>query len=196
VDTNSELVLINQFDPHLWHNGGGMFFGTDGFLYLINGDGGGADDNYNNTQKINSGLFSGVVRIDVDQNPTRSHPIRRHPVDNTTIPSGWVGSTSGNYYVPNDNPWVNPDGSVLEEFWAIGVRSPHRMTFDPISGQIWNGDVGQNDREEVNLIVKGGNYQWAYREGIIAGPKAMPNPLIGIDKPPVMIIHTRTAIAA
>ncbi len=185
ADPNSELVLINQFDVNLWHNGGGMFFGSDGFLYLSNGDGGGDNDPNNNTQRIDSGLFSGVLRIDVGQNPARSHPIRRQPQSPATPPSGWPATYSGNYFIPNDNPWVNPDGSVLEEFWAIGLRSPHRMTFDPVSGQIWNGEVGKDTREEVNLIVRGGNYQWAYLEGTIPGPKAKPATLIGTDQPPV-----------
>jgi uncharacterized repeat protein (TIGR03806 family) len=184
ADPNSELVLINQFDVNLWHNGGGLFFGTDGFLYLSNGDGGSNDDGSNHSQRINFGLFSGVLRIDVDQDPTRSHPIRRQP-QGSTLPAGWPPTYSSNYFIPNDNPWVNPDGSVLEEFWAIGLRSPHRMTMDPITGQIWNGDVGKDGREEVNLIVRGGNYQWAYNEGTIAGPKIAPETIIGTNQPPI-----------
>ncbi|HXJ55105.1 MAG TPA: PQQ-dependent sugar dehydrogenase [Verrucomicrobiae bacterium] len=185
ADPGSELVLINQFDVNLWHNGGGMFFGADGFLYLSNGDGGGDNDPNDNTQRIDFGLFSGVLRLDVDQNPARSHPIRRQPQSRGVVPSGWPASYTSNYFIPNDNPWVNVDGSVLEEFWAIGLRSPHRMTFDPVSGQIWNGDVGQDMREEVNLIVRGGNYQWAYMEGTMAGPKARPSSILGTDRPPV-----------
>jgi uncharacterized repeat protein (TIGR03806 family) len=185
ADPNSELVLINQFDVNLWHNGGGMFFGSDGFLYLSNGDGGGDNDPQNNTQRIDFGLFSGVLRIDVDQNPARSHPIRRQPQSAASPPTGWPASYSSNYFIPNDNPWLNAGGSVLEEFWAIGLRSPHRMTFDPPTGQIWNGDVGKDTREEVNLIVRGGNYQWAYMEGTIAGPKTNPPALLGTEQPPV-----------
>lgn len=186
ADPNSELVLINQFDRHLWHSGGGLFFGKDdGFLYLSNGDEGGVSDPFNQAQKITNGLFSGVLRIDVDKDPTRSHPIRRQPLSGSTPPGGWPSTYSSNYFIPNDNPWTNAAGSNLEEFYAIGFRSPHRMTQDPVTGQIWLGDVGQNDREEVNLVEKGGNYQWAYREGNAAGPKAKPTPLIGIDKPPI-----------
>src|SRR5436190_10747818 len=177
--------MINLFDRHLWHSGGEMCFGKDGFLYLPNGDEGGAKDPYNQCQKINDSLFSGVLRIDVNQDPSKSHPIRRQPKDVAPPPAGWPASSTANYYIPNDNPFVNPDGSVLEEFWAIGLRSPHRMTFDPVSGQIWNGDVGQNLREEVNLIVRGGNYQWAYMEGTMAGPKARPSAILGTDRPPV-----------
>ncbi|MDB6112458.1 MAG: glucose/sorbosone dehydrogenase domain protein, partial [Pedosphaera sp.] len=185
ADPNSEVILINLFDRHLWHNGGGMFFGADGFLYLSNGDEGGASDQYNQAQKINGSLFSGVLRIDVNKDPTKSHPIRRQPQDAASPPAGWPNSSTGNYYVPNDNPWQDANGNLLEEFWAIGVRSPHRMTYDPPTGQIWLGDVGQDVREEVDLIQKGHNYQWGYWEGTYPGAKPMPSPLIGIDTPPV-----------
>src|SRR5579883_2415444 len=80
ADPNSEYVLINQFDRDLWHNGGAMFFGSDGFLYVTNGDEGGVNDQYQMSQRIDVGLFGGVLRIDVNQNPQTSHPIRRQPV--------------------------------------------------------------------------------------------------------------------
>lgn len=186
IDPTSEVVLINQFDRDLWHNGGDMFFGADGFLYVTNGDEGGVNDQYAQTQKINSGLFSGLLRIDVDLNPTRSHPIRRQPQDGAPPPSGWPSSSSGNYYIPNDNPFVNPDGSVLEEFWALGFRSPHRMSYDPVTGQIWLGDVGQDNYEEVDYVTKGGNYEWSFMEGFHPGPRAKPAVLIGTDSPPIL----------
>src|SRR5678815_480919 len=99
--------------------------------------------------------------------------------------SGSPPSSSGNYYIPNDNPFQDPGGGVLEEFWALGLRSPHRATLDPVSGQIWVGDVGQDMFEEIDLIQKGGNYQWPYREGSHPGPKSMPSPLLGSDRPPI-----------
>lgn len=182
ADPNSELVLINQYDEHLYHNGGGMFFGPDGFLYLSNGDEGGSNGEYDTTQKLNGGLFSGVLRLDVNQDPIKSHPIRRQPL---STGGGTPPSYSSNYFVPNDNPWLDAGGSILEEFWAIGLRSPHRMTYDAASNQTWVGDVGEHTVEEVDLIEKGGNYQWNYKEGHFAGPRAQPFPLIGTDKPPV-----------
>ena len=185
ADPASELVLINQFDRNFWHNGGGMFFGSDGFLYLANGDEGQAFDFFNNSQIINSGFFSGIFRIDVDNNAARSHPIRRHLQDRGGIPVGWPPTTNGNYMVPNDNPWLDPGGSVLEEFFAIGLRNPFHVTFDPPTGNIWAGDVGEAVEEEVDLIQRGGNYQWAYGEGSIPGPKPKPAALIGNDTPPV-----------
>lgn len=183
ADPNSEQVLIHQFDRHLWHNGGGMFFGPDGFLYLPVGDEGGFDDEFNNSQRINGGLFSGVLRIDVNRDPTKSHPIRRQPQSPPNSPA----SFTANYFIPNDNPWLDPGGSILEEFFAIGFRSPHRLTLDPVSGKMYLGDIGQSTREEIDIVEKGGNYQWAYREGSTTTEhsKPMPSPLLGTDKPPL-----------
>ena len=182
---DSEFVMINQYDRHAWHNGGGMFFGPDGFLYLTIGDEGGANDQYNSGQKINEGLLAGVLRIDVDKDPSRSHPIIRQPQNPATPPAGWPNSYSQGYYIPNDNPWVDPSGNVLEEFYAIGLRSPHRMTCDMVTGNIWIGDIGQGSREEISIAFKGANLQWPYKEGDINGPKAMPSTLIGTDTDPV-----------
>ncbi len=183
ADPSSEVVLINQFDRHMWHGGGAMFFGPDGFLYVTVGDEGGIDDEFNQSQRINGGIFSGVLRIDVNSDPTKSHPIRRQPQS----PPGSPPSFTANYYIPNDNPWLDPGGGNLEEFWAVGLRSPHRMTYDAVTGRIWQGDIGQNTREEINLIERGGNYQWNYREGSVttAGSRPKPSPIIGVDKPPV-----------
>jgi uncharacterized repeat protein (TIGR03806 family) len=182
ADPNSELVLVNQYDRHIWHEGGSVFFGDDGFLYFANGDEGGVSDPYNSAQKLTGGLFSGVFRIVVNNDPAKSHPIRRQPRSGGT---GSPVSSSGNYTIPNDNPFQDPNGGMLEEFWAVGLRSPHRMTFDPVSRQIWLGDVGQDLDEEIDIIQKGGNYQWPFREGSYAGPKATPSLLIGTAQPPI-----------
>ncbi len=183
-DAASEQVLIHQYDPQSWHNGGAMLFGPDGFLYLTNGDGGNSNDSYNNSQRIDFGLFSGVLRIDVDRDPARSHPIRRQPQD-AGRPAGWPVSFTANYYIPNDNPWLDPAGTILEEFYTVGLRSPHAMHRDAVTGDIWLGDVGQGTQEEISLVVRGGNNQWAFREGAVAGPKARPAVLIGTEQPPV-----------
>lgn len=185
ADRDSEYVLINQYDRHLWHNGGGMCFGADGFLYLTNGDEGGYGNPYQQGQNHTGGLFGGVFRIDVDRDASRSHPIRRQPTSGATPPAGWPASFTQGYYIPNDNPWLSNTGAVLEEYYALGFRSPHRITFDAASGRLWLGDVGQSSREEVNLIEKGGNYQWGYKEGTISGPSTEPTSLIGTEKPPV-----------
>jgi uncharacterized repeat protein (TIGR03806 family) len=183
----SEQVLINQFDRHQWHAGGGLFFGADGFLYISVGDEGGNYDAYNQTQKINSGLFSGVLRVDVNKDPAKSHPIRRQPLSGGNPPNGWPASYSGNYFIPNDNPWLATNGTLLEEFYAIGLRSPHRMSQDPANNRIWLGDVGQATWEEVDIIEKGGNYQWVLREGSHLTYHTRPAPPISyVEKLPVL----------
>lgn len=185
-DANSELVLIDQFDPNSWHNGGGMFFGNDGFLYITCGDGGGSDDGFGNAQTIDLGFFSGMLRIDVDNDPLKSHPIRRQPGQNAGKPAAWPNSSSKGYSIPNDNPWIDPNGSILEEFFAIGLRSPHTAHYDTTTGEIWVGDVGQSAREELNHVVKGGNYQWSYREGTLTGSRPKPESIYGNEYAPFL----------
>lgn len=156
IDPASEVVLIDQYNETTFHEGGAMFFHPDdGFLYLSLGD----DFNHDNTQRLDRSLFSGVIRIDVDQDLARSHPIRRQPRNASTA----------HYTIPNDNPFLDPKGGVLEEFWALGLRSPHMMTLDRPTGRIFVGDVGHTAREEIDLLHKGGNYEWPLREGRLGG---------------------------
>lgn len=189
IDPGSEFILMSQYDPHRYHNGGATFFGNDGFLYITVGDGGDGGDSFDNSQKINLGFFGGILRIDVDNDPAKSHPIRRQPTENplwamNPKPPEWPVSFSQGYGIPNDNPWLDPGGSVLEEFYAIGLRSPHSAHYDPVTGEIWVGDVGQSNREELSRVPKGGNCQWAYLEGTRPLSKPKPSPLIGTDVVP------------
>ena len=168
----TETVFIDQNSETVWHNGGGMFFGDDGFLYITNGD----DARGQNNQRINASLHSGVLRIDVDRRGGGiSHPPPRQPQNGVTA----------NYYIPNDNPFVGQTG-VLEEFFAIGLRSPHRMTFDPVSRRIFIGDVGEGSREEVSVIEPGEaalNFQWNRIEGLNGD---LTPPYIGVNKRPII----------
>ncbi len=188
ISRSSESVMINQYDEHEWHNGGDMFFGPDSFLYIGVGDEGDLGEPYNNAQKINNGLFSGMLRIDVNQNPALSHAVRRQPLAGATItavPSGWPATYTQGYFIPNDNPWVNPSGTVLEEFYAIGLRNPYRMSYDASSGKTLIGDVGQEAAEEIDVLEKGANYQWSYLEGTVAGPKSKPAVILGKETSPI-----------
>ncbi|MEO6335863.1 MAG: PQQ-dependent sugar dehydrogenase, partial [Verrucomicrobiota bacterium] len=175
ADTNSEVILINQYDEAGNHNGGDLHFGPDGYLYISLGDEGGANDQYNNSQRIDKKFFAGMLRIDVDKkfgNP----PPNPHP-------SIITNAGGANYSVPSDNPFIgatqfngtnlNP-ANVRTEFWATGLRNPWRFSFDSANGTLFCGDVGQGAREEIDIITKGGNYGWVYREGFIAGPKTAP----------------------
>ncbi len=170
---NSELVLVDQSASSVWHNGGGLFFHPgNGFLYWTDGD-----DESGPTQIINQNLLSGVFRIDVDQRGGDiSHPIKKQPAN---------GSTA-NYYIPNDNPFVG-QADVLEEFYGLGLRSPHRMTIDPPSGRIFIGDVGAGSREEIDVIepteTRGLNFQWSRIEGLNGD---LSQPYIGVNKRPIL----------
>ena len=174
VIPGSVQVLVDQIGNSVWHNGSGMFFHPgNGFLYVANGD----DEDGVNNQTITNNLFSGVWRIDVDKRGGAiSHAIPRQPRNGTTT----------NYFIPNDNPFVG-QSNVLEEFFAIGLRSPHRMTCDPVTGRIFIGDVGEGAREEIDLIEPtdpfGFNFQWNVIEGLQGD---LTPPYIGINKRPVL----------
>jgi len=179
ADTASELILINQLDQADNHNGGDLHFGPDGYLYISVGDEGSSNDNPTfNSQLINKDLFSGILRIDVDRKPANVAPTAH-----ASIPTD---SGVARFSIPFDNPFVLPaqggpwdgtyngstvTGTVRREFYATGLRNPWRMSFDPLTGQLWCGDVGQNAREEIDIIVKGGNYGWVFREALLTGPR-------------------------
>ncbi|HYC56848.1 MAG TPA: PQQ-dependent sugar dehydrogenase [Candidatus Binatia bacterium] len=179
ADPQSELVLIEQEDQHLWHEGGAIFFHPgDGFLYITIGDEGGGRCAYNNCQRIDRDLFAGVLRIDVDRiGGDVSHPIWRQPL---------TGETA-NYYIPSDNPFVGLT-DVLEEFYAIGLRSPHRMSHDEVDDLTWIADVGQSQREEIDILSPGANFQWNWREGTVVfeDHTGIPEPLIGTWSNPIL----------
>ncbi len=185
VDPGSEFILIQQYDRSANHVGGDLFFGSDGFLYIPVGDEGNCCDRSLSTQRLDLGLFSGLLRIDVDQDPSRSHPIRRQPLNPAPPPSGSQGSFTQGYYIPDDNPFVDPSGANLEEFFALGLRHPWVVSRDPDTGDLWTGDVGEFAREEVNRIFKGANHQWAYKEGSLAGKIPQPGVVIGTEAPPI-----------
>ena len=154
ADKSSEQILLEVREPWGNHNGGTVLFGPDGFLYLGIGDGGAANDPYNNGQNKNT-LLGTIIRIDV--NPRSSEP----PPSET----GKRNKPSNSLYtVPTDNPLVGQNG-VREEIWAWGLRNPWRMSFDRATGKLWTGDVGQNAWEEIDIVERGGNYGWNLREG-------------------------------
>ena len=169
ADPDSEIIYFDQLDQANNHNGGDIHFGPDGHLYVALGDEGGANDRWRNSQQVAKDFFAGIVRLDVDKLPGNVEPTY-HPA----VPRDSEGKAF--YSVPIDNPLVaewqqggsDPDSDLRLEFYAIGLRNPWRMAFDPPTGRLFAGDVGQVTREEVDIIVKGGNYGWAFREGFIA----------------------------
>jgi glucose/arabinose dehydrogenase len=178
ADPDSEVSLIAQFDEHPVHQAGDLQFGPDGYLYISIGDeGSGADTIYRNSQKIDKDFFSAILRIDVDKKPG-SLPPNPHP------------AISDAYAVPPDNPFVGATSfngkpvdpaKVRTEFWAVGFRNPYRITFDPLTGALFCAEVGQADREEINLITKGGNYGWFYFEGTLRNIHRTETPPAGFE---------------
>ncbi len=136
LDPTSEEVLLTLRQPYSNHNGGHIAFGPDGYLYVGFGDGGSAGDPEENGQ--DTGTFLGkILRIDVGGEP---------------------------YGIPADNPFADGEGG-LPEIYAWGLRNPWKFSFDTASGELWVGDVGQDRREEVDLVELGGNYGWNLKEG-------------------------------
>lgn len=142
ADKNSELILLTYDQPYTNHNGGCVAFGPDGYLYISAGDGGLGGDPQGNGQNITK-LLGKIIRIDVN-NP-------QPPL---------------NYGIPSDNPFVDStNANVRKEIYAWGMRNTWRFSFDPNTGWLWAGDVGQDTYEEVDIIQNGKNYGWRCYEG-------------------------------
>jgi len=140
----SELILL-RVPQFTWnHNVMHLAFGPDdGYMYIGSGDGGGFNDPFCRAQQPDTWLGK-MLRIDVD--------------------SAGVGQE---YTIPPDNPFVG-DAGILDEIWAFGLRNPWRFSFDRLTGDLYLGDVGENDREEFNFEPAGAggrNYGWPVMEG-------------------------------
>lgn len=124
-----------------YHNSGNLVFGPDHMLYVTVGDGGPQKDPENRGQRLDT-LHGKVLRIDV---------------------SGETG-----YSIPKDNPFNRIRGA-RPEIWAYGLRNPWGTAFSD-DGRLFLADVGMDSYEEVDIIVKGGNYGWNLYEGLHRTP--------------------------
>ena len=140
ADMSSEAVILEIEEPFGNHNGGMIEFGPDGMLYIGVGDGGSGGDPNGNGQNTGT-LLGSVLRI----NPQ-------------------LARQGDSYLVPETNPFVG-SSDARPEIWAYGFRNPWRFSFDRATGDLWLADVGQQLREEVDLVVRGGNYGWNRLEG-------------------------------
>jgi glucose/arabinose dehydrogenase len=140
---DSEQVLLSMDDQFSNHNGGSLVFGPDGYLYIGTGDGGGAGDPLGSGRSLGT-LLAKVLRIDIDRTG-----------DGTP------------YGIPDDNPFVDVAGA-RPEIWHTGLRNPWRIRFDRETGDMWIGDVGQGDWEEIDHApagVGGFDFGWNRMEG-------------------------------
>jgi len=141
ADSTIETIVLRVPQPFGNHNGGQLAFGPDGYLYIGKGDGGGGGDPLNSGQRTDT-LLGKILRIDVE-------------------------SGAASYSIPPDNPFRGVAGG--EEIWALGLRNPWRFSFDRLTGDLYIGDVGQGNFEEIDSqpagIPGGQNYGWNIMEG-------------------------------
>jgi glucose/arabinose dehydrogenase len=141
AETGSAQILLAIDDPYGNHNAGQLAFGPDGYLYVGTGDGGSAGDPHGNGQNGHA-LLGKMLRLDVDNGTP--------------------------YRIPPDNPFVG-NNDFMPEIWAYGLRNPWRFSFDRETGDLYIGDVGQGNWEEIDFhpaTSRGGdNYGWNILEG-------------------------------
>ncbi|UJA19506.1 hypothetical protein HJD18_04315 [Thermoleophilia bacterium SCSIO 60948] len=147
VDAGSEREVISFDDSYSNHNGGLLTFGPDGLLWIATGDGGGAGDPDRTAQDLSSPLGK-LLRID--------------PAESGDAP----------YSVPRDNPFAGGEDDALPEIMSFGLRNPWRYSFDAETGDLWIGDVGQSEQEEIDSVTvgeaRGANFGWSAFEGTAA----------------------------
>lgn len=144
ADPESETMILRMEDQFGNHNGGALAFGSDGYLYIGTGDGGGAGDPLGSGRSLDT-LLAKILRIDIDR----------------TGPDGTA------YGIPPDNPYTDGRGA-RPEIWATGLRNPWRIRFDRGTDDLWIGDVGQGAREEIDVAptgVSGLDFGWNAMEG-------------------------------
>ena len=137
----TETIVVTYDQPFTNHNGGGLVFGPDGFLYIGVGDGGSEGDPMGNGQRLDT-LLGKLLRIDVDSPP----------------------APGLNYAIPANNPFAG-QADRRGEIWAYGLRNPFRFSFDRSDGRLFVGDVGQDRFEEVDIVNSGDNLGWNIMEG-------------------------------
>lgn len=148
ADPATADIILDFAHPANNHNGGWLEFGPDGFLYAGTGDGGGGGDTANNAQNTNV-PYGKILRIDPRSDAFPADALR-------------------DYAIPPGNPFAAAGG--LPEIWAYGLRNPFRASFDPLTQNLWIGDVGQGAREEIDLMRPtdgGANFGWRIMEGTL-----------------------------
>jgi glucose/arabinose dehydrogenase len=147
ADTTERIVFGPLTQPFQNHNGGMIAFGPDGYLYYSLGDGGSGGDPLGSGQN-RATLLGNILRLDIN------------------VPGG----NPAGYLIPSTNPFVGNAEGWQEEIYAWGMRNAWRFSFDRATGRLFVADVGQSEREEVNIVAAGGNYGWNVMEGFVCYP--------------------------
>ena len=166
LDLASEVVLVSGLRGPANHDGGALAVGPDGWLYVGVGDTG-----------CNSGLPPGPALT-----PSNYFATCLTNANGKILRVGLDGA------VPADNPLATVEaatacgavcgaaptttGAPRREIWAWGFRNPWRMTFDPATGLLWVGDLGEVSFEEVTIARAGRHHGWPWREGANGWPVA------------------------
>ena len=137
ANLKSERNVIEVEGKNIQNNGAQILFGPDGYLYISIGDDKGGDNSYKYHAQDLSLLNGKLLRIDVNKLP---------------------------YTVPPDNPFVGVK-KARPEIWAYGFRKLWHYEFDPVTHQMFGGDVGEDKEEEIDIVKKGANYGWPVMEG-------------------------------
>jgi glucose/arabinose dehydrogenase len=136
ITTKREILRIDE--DVIVHNINDLTFGPDGYLYIARGD----DDMFDTEILDGTTIFGSVLRIDVDDT-----------------------SGNGRYSIPAGNPFVDNSEGKLEEVYAYGFRNNWRLSFDRVTGELYVGDIGEDQIEEINIVQPGDYYGWIQKEG-------------------------------
>jgi hypothetical protein len=194
ADPTSEQIILRIVYTRKEHRAGWMGFGPDGFLYVTTGDGSENDpDNAaSNTTNTAFGLRGKVLRLDVNG---------PDGIPGTADDDGFPADNNKNYRIPADNPYAN-DPTKAGEIWAYGLRNPWRASFDPVTHDLFIGDVGQSAREELDVIpwptapvTTPYFFGWRCREGAIATALAGCPSALGSGLPPLLDYPHSTGIS-
>jgi glucose/arabinose dehydrogenase len=136
-------ILTDLPDALEWHNGGTLRFGPDGMLYVSHGD-------------------DATDQCSDFQDPDRWHGVILR-LDVSSLPGAGSGPPPKADITPIDNPF--PGGENAGLTYCIGLRNPFRFNIDSLTGDLFIGDVGEADYEELNQSSGGENFGWPIRQG-------------------------------
>ena len=184
ADPDSEQVLLNFRLSGAVHRGGGLAVDQSGRLFLSVGDQTDSDSAQAIDDNFNGSVLRLAVNVGDNGNGTWTCPSGTH-LPRRSLQS--ADEVSGRFYcIPDDNPWLDAGGSLFEEYCAVGMRNPFRLSIDSVTQRVWVGDVGGSRAEEVDVIECGRNYGWPFREGLGPGPDPAPSSFLGVLTDPVV----------